>query len=300
MSSSAFHSHPAPVLDYETALARIQAIQADELATPGFNPELQTILLTHGDKARQAVLWFHGYTSAPLTLKSLAELCFQNGCNVLVPCIPHHGFEDRRSPEVSRVKAVELASFTQGMIDLTRGLGEKAIVGGLSMGGVTTCWAAQERADISTAIIIAPFLGARIIPAGLTGIVAYGVQLLPDIKQWWDPEKKEHCDGPDYGYPWHSTHSLGQILQLGFKVVASARRQPPAAARIWVVINDHDESVNKAMILRLVETWQKANATQLNVFHFPDKLGLPHDCISLEQPKGNTRLVDAELMKMLG
>jgi pimeloyl-ACP methyl ester carboxylesterase len=179
MSSSAFHSHPAPVLDYETALARIQAIQADELATPGFNPELQTILLTHGDKARQAVLWFHGYTSAPLTLKSLAELCFQNGCNVLVPCIPHHGFEDRRSPEVSRVKAVELASFTQGMIDLTRGLGEKAIVGGLSMGGVTTCWAAQERADISTAIIIAPPLGARIIPAGLTRIVAYGAQLLP-------------------------------------------------------------------------------------------------------------------------
>jgi esterase/lipase len=300
MSSSSFQSHPAPVLDYETAVARVQAIQARELATPGFNPELKTILLTHGDKARQAVLWLHGYTAASVQFKQLAELCFQNGCNVLVPCMPHHGFKDRLSPEVNKVKATELVRFTDEMIDLTHGLGESVVVGGLSMGGVMTCWAAQERADISAAIIIAPFLGARIIPADLTKFVAYGVQLLPDIKQWWDPEKKEHCDGPDYGYPWNSTHSLGQILQLGFKVIAFARRRPPAAAKIWMVINDHDESVNKEMILRLVKTWQKSNAPQLKFFHFPDEIGLPHDCISLEQPKGNTRLVYAELMRMLG
>jgi pimeloyl-ACP methyl ester carboxylesterase len=300
MSSSSFRSHPAPVLDYETAFARVQALQARELASPGFNPELQTILLTHGNKTRQAVLWLHGYTAAPLLFKQLADLCFQNGCNVIVPCIPHHGFKDRLSPEVSRIKATELACFTDEMIDLTHALGEEVIVGGLSLGAVMTCWAAQERADVSTAIIIAPFLGARIIPAGLTRILPFGLKLLPDIKQWWDPEKKEHCDGPDYGYPWYSTRSLGQILQLGFKVFALGRRRSPAAAKIWMVINDHDESVNKDMILRLVETWQRSNASQLKVFHFPDELGIPHDCISVEQPKGNTSLVYAELMRMLG
>jgi hypothetical protein len=123
--------------------------------------------------------------------------------------------------------------------------------------------------------------------------------ILPDIKQWWDPEKKENCDGPDYGYPWNSTHSLGQILQLGFKVFSLGRRNPPAAAKIRVVINDHDESVNNTMILRLVETWKKSKARDLQTFHFPDELGLPHDCIGIEQPKGNTGLVYAELMKMM-
>ena len=300
MSSSAFQSHPAPLPDYNAAVARVQSIQARELALPGFNPELKTILLTHGNKTRQAVLWLHGYTAAPLLFKPLAELCFQNGFNALVPCIPHHGFKDRLSPEVSRIIATELACFTDEMIDLTRALGEAVIVGGLSMGAVMTCWAAQERADISTAIIIAPFLGARIIPAGLTKPLAYGMQLLPDIKQWWDPEKKELCDGPDYGYPWYSTHSLGQILQLGSKAFAFGRRRPPAAAKIWVVINDHDESVNNKMIMRLGKTWQKSNTPQLKTFHFPDELGLPHDCISVEQPKGNTSLVYAELMRMLG
>jgi esterase/lipase len=300
MSSSAFHTHPAPVPDYETTVARVQAMQARELATPGFNPELQTILLTHGEKARQVILWLHGYTVAPPQFKSLAELCFQRGFNAFVPCIPQHGIKDRRCSEVSKVKAVELVRFTDKMIDLAHGLGEEIIVGGLSMGGVMTCWAAQERADVSTAIIIAPFLGARIIPTALTRIASYAVGWLPDIKQWWDAEKKDNCDGPDYGYPWYSTHSLGQIQRLGFKVIALGRRKPPAVARIFIVINDHDESVNNAMIMRLVETWEKSKARNLQTYHFPDELGLPHDCISVEQPKGNTRLVYAELMKMLG
>ena len=141
---------------------------------------------------------------------------------------------------------------------------------------------------------------ARIIPAGLTKLLAYGFQLLPDKKQWWDAEKKENCNGSHYNYPWYSTHSLGQILQLGFKVQAFGRRKPPAAAKIWVVINDHDGSVNNTLIMRLVKTWQKSNASQLQIFHFPVELGLPHDCISIEQPKANTRLVYAELMRMLG
>jgi pimeloyl-ACP methyl ester carboxylesterase len=300
MSASPFHSHPAPVLDYETAVARVQTLQAKELATPGFNPELKTILLTHGHKTKKAVLWLHGYTATPLNFKPLAEMCLQKGCNVFVPCIPHHGFKDRLTPEVSKVKETELVRFTDEMIDITRGLGEEVIVAGLSMGGVMACWAAQERADVSVAIIIAPFLGARIIPTGLTKPVAFGVQLLPDIKQWWDAEKKMNCDGPDYTYPWYSLHSLGQILQLGFRVQAFGRRNAPAAAQIWVVINDNDESVNNAMILRLVKTWQKSNATHLQTFHFPVELGIPHDCISIEQPKGNTGLVYAELMRMLG
>jgi esterase/lipase len=299
MSPSAFHSHPAPVPDYETAIGRIQAIQARELSTPGFNPQLQTILLTHGEKTRQAVLWLHGYTSATLQFKHLAELCFQRGYNVLVPCMPHHGFKNRLSPEVSRIKAREQVRFTDEMVDLTHGLGEQVILGGISMGGVITAWAAQERADVKVAIIIAPFLGARVIPTAFTRIVAYGVQLLPDIKQWWDPEKKGNTDGSDYGYPWHSTHSLGQILQLGSKVFSMGRKKPPAAGRIWMVINDHDESVNNALVLRLVDTWQRSDAHKLQTLHFPDELGLPHDCISVEQPKGNPGLVYAELMKMM-
>ena len=300
MSLSDFHSHPAPLQDYEAAVEKIKALQAKETATPGFDPDLKTILMTHGKKAGRAVLWLHGYTAASLLFKPLAELCFQKGYNVLVPCIPHHGFKDRFSAEVSQISALELVRFLDEVIDLMHGLGDEVIVGGLSMGGVMTAWAAQERPDLATAIIIAPFLGAKIIPAALTGIAAYGFQRLPDMKQWWDPVKKDKYDGPNYGYPWFSTHSLGQVLRLGSQVFDVARNKPPAATSVWVVINDHDLAVNNGLVMRLAEAWEKSSAKNVQTFHFPAELGLPHDCISLEHPRANTKVVYEALMRMVG
>jgi pimeloyl-ACP methyl ester carboxylesterase len=300
MPVSIFRSHPAPIQDYTAAVQKIASLQAAETAIPGFDPRLKTILLDHGKKTRRAVLWFHGYTSATLQFKPLAELCHRQGYNAFVPCIPHHGFKDRLSGEVSRIDARELVRFTEQMVDLVHGLGDEVVVGGLSMGGVMAAWVAQERPDVSVAITIAPFLGARIVPTALTRPFAYGAQILPDIIQWWDAEKKEHNDGPDYAYPQRSTHSLSQILQLGFQVFALAGKNPPAAGKVWAVINDHDEAVNNPLVERLAKIWERSKPEDVQTFHFPDELGIPHDCISVEQPRGNTPVVYAELMKMVG
>lgn len=270
------------------------------MATPGFNPKVKTLLLTHGARTRRAVLWFHGYTDTPLQFKKLVELCYEKGYNVLVPCVPHYGFKDRLSVEISKVKSGELVRFSDKMVDLMHGLGEEIIVGGLSMGGAMTAWVAQERPDVKLAIIIAPFFGAWMIPTGLIKIAAYGVQILPDIKQWWDPVKKEKGDGSEYSYLQNSTHSLSQIMRLGFQVFSFAGQKPPAVEAIWMIINDADKSVKYVMNERLVTLWKKSSAKNVQSFHFPASLGLPHDCITVEQPKGNTRLVYAELMKRIG
>lgn len=297
MPTSTFSS---PMQAYPAALETIQAMQAAENAQSGFDPALQTILLTHGQKTRRAVLWFHGYTAAAPQFRALAEQCFERGCNVLVPCVPHHGFMDRMSSEVSQVKAQELLDFTSEMVDVMHGLGGEIVVGGLSMGGALAAWVAQERPDVKTAVIVAPFLGPYIIATPLTRPVAYATQLLPDIRQWWDPVKKEDIAGPQYGYLQHSTRSLGQILKLGFQVADTARSRPPAVADIWLALNDNDHSVNNVLAERLAASWQKSGAKSVRIFHFPASLGLPHDLISMEQPNGNPQLVYSELMKMVG
>src|SRR5512146_2513766 len=173
-----FHAHLQPAADYAAAVARISAKQAQETAAPGFRPDLQSTLLTHGQKTRRAVLWFHGYTASPPEFGALAQLCCEKGYNAFVPCIPHHGFKDRMSPEGSRIKTEELARFADEMVDLMHGLGEEIVVGGLSMGGAMTCWVAQERADVDTAVIVAPFIGARIIPDALIRVVTLVTHLL--------------------------------------------------------------------------------------------------------------------------
>jgi esterase/lipase len=299
MLASPLQSLASPIQDYPAALDRIQAMQSVEVLQPGFDPALKTILLTHGHKTRRAVLWFHGYTAAAPQFRPLAELCFERGYNVLIPCLPHHGFRDRMSVETSQMKTQELAQVTAAMVDLMHALGDDIVVGGLSMGGALACWVAQERADVKTVVIVAPFLGARIIPTHLTRVVAHVTQFVLDIRQWWDPKLKEDLAGPDYGYVQHSTRSLGQILKLGFQVADAARRRPPAVADIWMVLNDNDKSVNNEMAERLAASWQKAGAKSVCTFRFPAALGLPHDLISIEQPHANPQLVYSELIKMV-
>ncbi len=300
MPTTDFHSHPQPVTDYATAVARINAKQAQEIATPGFRPDLKSILLTHGQKTKRAVLWFHGYSSATPEFASLAQLTFEKGYNSFVPCAPHHGFADRLSPEVSRVKAGELVRYTDEMVDLMHGLGDEIIVGGISMGGAMTAWAAQERPDVAMAILVAPFIGAKIIPDPLIRSVVFVTQYLPDILQWWDPEKKEKIEGGNYGYYQRSFHSLGQVLKIGFHVFSEANLQPPKVKQIWMVTNAHDDAVSNTMADSLAAIWRKSGSTNVRAFCFPDELELPHGCIALETPKGKPGLVYAELMRMIG
>jgi carboxylesterase len=297
MPSTPLCPNPGADQAYNDSLKRIKILQSHE--TNGFNPSLKTILLTQGKRTKKAVLWFHGYTAATLQFKPLAELCFKKGYNVLVPCIPHHGMKDRMTNEVSKIRMKELVQFTNYMVDVMHGLGDKIVVGGLSMGGVMSSWVAQYRPDVATSIIIAPFLGARIIPTKLIPLVVFATGLLPDIRQWWDPEKKMECDGPKYGYPQYSYKSLRQVLKMGMKIRADARKRKPTAKKVYMVINDHDESVNNELCQQLVDNWEGMRATNVQTHHFPDALGIPHDCISIEEPQGKTNLVYSVLMKIV-
>jgi len=201
---------------------------------------------------------------------------------------------------MSRVKAQELARFADEMVDIMHGLGDEIVVGGLSMGGAMTAWVAQERPDVAVAIIVAPFLGAKIVPDALIRVVAQATQILPDIQDWWDPQKKEKMDGPHYGYFKRSYRSLGQILKLGFQVFDSAAKQPPSARQVWMVTNEHDDSVSNPMADRLVASWRKSGAKNVQTFCFPDALEIPHGCICVDDPHANTGPVYKELMRMVG
>jgi esterase/lipase len=297
MPSSSAYPRNTQEGEYNNSLKKIKSFQTSE--TIGFDPSLKTFLLTHGKKTKKAILWLHGYTSGTLQFKPLAELCFKAGFNVLVPCLPHHGMKDRLSDELSKIKMKELILFTTTMVDLMHGLGDEIVIGGLSMGGVMTAWAAQHRADVSLAIIIAPFLGAHIIPPRLTSLVVAGLGILPDIRQWWDPEKKMNTDGPQYGYLQHSTKSLRQIIKMGMKVRVEALRNPPAAGKVFMVINDHDQAVNNEICQELADSWKRSGAKNVIDFHFPDLLKLPHNCVGVEMPGANTKIVYAVLMKMV-
>jgi alpha-beta hydrolase superfamily lysophospholipase len=288
-------SHPNPIQNYGEAIQRIETLRAARQSE--MNPDCLVQLLTHGEKVQHAIILVHGYTNCPAQFRELGQELYDRGFNVLIAPMPHHGLANRLNDEQGQLTAKELAAYADELVDLAHGLGEHVDMMGISGGGVTTAWAAQNRSDLNTAIVISPAFGYQQIPTRLTAPVMNIMLVLPDSFEWWDTDLKEKTE-PSYAYPRYSKHALAQILRFGFSVQVNAWQRPPSARRIFVVTNANDDSVNNALTAKVAQSWRKHNA-QLTMYEFPVSLKLPHDLIDANKPDGNTGFVDQKLIDLI-
>ncbi len=289
-------SHADPVASYAEAVQRVAALQAQE--RDGYNPVCQTQLLTHGAKTARAVVLVHGYGSCPQQLVPLGRQFFERGDNVLIVRLPRHGLADRLTLEHGNLLASELAGCADEAVDIAAGLGERVLMLGQSGGAMATAWAAQTRAELDQAIIIAPAFGYRQLPAPVTVLLMnLALLLLPNIALWGDPRLREPS-APPYDNPRYTTRAAMQILRLGFAIRAAARRGPPAARSIVVVTNGNDDTVDNAAARRLVADWHTVGAAKLSHYEFPAALGLEHDLLDPAQPYARTEQVYPKLMEL--
>jgi esterase/lipase len=281
-----------PADGHDEALARITAIQEAEEASGEINPVCVSTAMTHGEKTEGVIVFFHGFTSCPEQFRELGQQMFDEGYNVYIPRMPHHGKLDRSQEALLPTTAEELAIFTTDTVDIAQGLGDRIVVGGLSGGGTIAAWVAQEHEDVERVIAVAPFLGIGFIPTPLNRIVARVMDDIPNIDMWWDPTTK--ADNPstaDYAYPGYPLHALAEYLRLGFATQDNARREKPAVASIMVINNEHDDSVNNGITDQLVAAWKAHGEEFLRTYEFEDALGLPHDLITPTREDGNPAVV---------
>jgi carboxylesterase len=290
-----FASHPRPVQSYEEAVKQIKTLRAVRQAE--MNPDCLLQLLTHGEKMRQAIILVHGYTNCPAQVSELGRRFYDLRYNVLIAPLPHHGLSDPLNDEQGQLTARELAAYADDIVDLAHGLGEQVDMMGISGGGVTTAWAAQNRSDLNTAMIISPAFGYHEIPTRFTAPVMNILLALPDTYEWWDSDLRENV-GPSHAYPRYSKHALAQFLKLGFAVQVQSWRTKPAAQRVIVVTNANDTSVNNEMTFKVVQHWQKDGA-DIETYEFPLNLGLDHDLLDPEQPNQQIELVYPELIHLI-
>jgi pimeloyl-ACP methyl ester carboxylesterase len=279
VSSTALASRTNPAANYSDSVQRIADLQAGE--TNGFNPVCKAQLLTHGQKTERVVILVHGYTTCPAQYSELAPLIFGLGYNVLLIPLPHHGLVNRMNEDQSQLTASEIAAYADQVVDIAQGLGNKVIMAGVSLGGVTTAWAAQNRSDLYRAVVISPAFGFKIVPKNLTIAAMRAYMLLPNSYTWWNPEKKEDPGSRiPYAYPRYASHTLAQTLRLGFNVMACARQEPIKAGSLVVVSNLNDESVNLEMIEAVTSDWQKLAPQKVTTYQFPANLKVKHDLIN--------------------
>lgn len=287
-------SDPNPAQNYNEALRRITVLQAGEA---DLNPVCKTQFMTHGQKVPRTIIFVHGYTTCPQQFNELGQRFYALGYNVLIVPVPHHGLLDRMTDDQAKLTAEELAAYADEVMDIGDGLGDQVIMAGISLGGVTTAWAAQNRADLYLGVLISPGFGFKQIPTALTVPVANVFEIIPPIFQWWDPVLKE-AGGPSYAYPRYSTSSLGQIMRLGFAVRAAARQRSPAAHAILVVTNANDTAVNNELTAQVVQDWRGQGAN-LSTFEFGVELGLSHDIVDPNDKSGNIALVYPRLVELI-
>jgi carboxylesterase len=289
-------SHPRPVQSYAEALQRIEALKAQE--PQGMNPVCRLQLMTHGNKVDRTIILVHGYTNCPQMFHDLGQSFYEAGYNVLMAPLPHHGLADRMTEDHAQLKAEELAVYADETVDIAQGLGEQVVMMGISAGGVTTAWAAQNRSDIDLAVIISPAFGFKQIPTPLTAAVMNIYLLLPDSFVWWNPVLQDKAPPPQ-AYPRYSKHALVQILRLGFATQAKAQRLAPAAKKMVVVFNANDDKINNPLTRDFVKAWL-AHGANLTTYEFGADLKLGHDLIDPSQPDQKVDIVYPQLMALVG
>jgi carboxylesterase len=288
-------AHPHPAQNYTEALQRIDTLRSQE--TEPMNSVCQLQLLTHKQKVARAIVLVHGFTNCPHQFHALGQQFYELGYNVLIAPMPHHGLADRMTEAQSQLTGEELTAYADTMVDIAQGLGEHVTMLGISAGGATTAWAAQNRDDIDLAVIVSPAFGFKPIPTPLTVVVMNVYSILPDSYEWWDPAQQAE-GGMAHTYPRYSKHGLAQTLRLSFAVQVSAQQQAPAAHKLIVVTNANDDSVNNPLTMNVVRAWQ-AHGANLSTYEFPAELHLGHDLIDPAQRDQKIDVVYPRLIELV-
>jgi esterase/lipase len=284
-----------PAVDYAAALQRIEAMRA---AAPDLHAVCQVQLLTTGQKTARAYVLVHGYTNCPEQFMALGRQLHALGHNVLLAPLPYHGLPDRMTEAHAKLKAEEIVAYAQEVVDIAQGLGDYVGMTGLSAGGVTTAWAAQHRADLDVAVLISPAFGFKAIPGPMMGAMMNVTNMQKNSYMWWNPELRDSAGLP-HVYPRFATHTLAQLIRLGFNIQKDGQRQAPAAGRVILVTNAHDAAINNEYVKQLVHDWKKRDNQQFGAYEFPIELKLDHDMIDPLHPDANIAAVYPKLIELL-
>lgn len=263
--------HPHPARSFDAAVKRAKAIVAadDRIVAEGG----ATILRTHGKRTPRAVVLIHGFTDSPRQFAGLADSLYERGDNVIVPRLPHHAERGKDVSELARLTASELVRTADGAVDIAAGLGDSVIVVGLSVGGTLATWAAEHRAEVRRAVIIAPAFEATHIPSMLERPLVNLSEHVPNLN------RRSACDSarPDRD-PGFATHGLAQVLRLGMAVRRDAEVGRVTNAEMLFLVNAHDHTVKTAPVLDVARTWNRRGGP-VAVYELPDSLELPHNIV---------------------
>jgi len=291
VSTHRLTARPNPAHDYAAATRRFAAIEAAE--APVCNPAIRSLLLTHGRPTRRAYVFVHGTTNSPRQFEELGRLLHARGHNVYIPLMPRHGRRSMRLAELRGLRAEELRDYADAAVDLAAGLGEEIVAVGISGGAAVAGWMGQNRAEMHTALLLAPFLGVRRVSPAVGTAMMNVYSRMPSVNLE-DPLEPRR----DWVYRGQTTRALAETLRLGRALLRQAQATAPLARRLILLTTARETQVANGATYRLAALW-RARGANVIADEFAPELEIPHNAIDPAADPAKKAVVYARMLELL-
>jgi alpha-beta hydrolase superfamily lysophospholipase len=292
VSTNELSSSPDPVDSYEEALQRFETIQQEEASI--INDASESLLMAHGGTTEEVYVLIHGITNSPRQWEELGETLHNQGHNVVILRMPHHGLLSHSVSELKALKAEELRDYGDSVIDLANGLGNEITVIGISGGGTVASWIAQHRADVSRVLALSPFFGVPEIPSFLNTFLMNLASRVPNVTLE-DPTEPQR----DWVYRGEATRGVANFMRLGRNAFSAAEDEAPLVKEIYFVTTAVDDTADNDYTVDLATIWAEAGA-DVSSFEFDASYDIPHNSVDPAADLEKKALVYAQILAMLG
>lgn len=284
-----------PAGSYDEGIERIRAIQ--ERDGPRILSAARSALYGHGTRTPLAALLLHGFTNNPAQFAQFAPLLYERGINVFAPRMPEHGDRDRMTTRLERLRAEDLLETAHAAFDAVCGLGERAVVLGMSLGAVLAAHLVQHRPKVARAIGVAPSFAVLDLPFSLSAAAGIALRVLPNQFVWWDRRLKEAAPPPS-AYPRYPSRALAQTMRIAAHVYAESARAPMQGGGAVLIHNAQDPAVNGTATREVVARWNRSQNGCASYIAWND-LGRNHEIIDPQHPKARIDLVYPRLLDLV-
>lgn len=213
-----------------------------------------------GETARIGVLFVHGFTGAPPSMRPWAEFLLSKGYTVRVPLLPGHGTKPQ---DLNCVRWQEWPAKVQEELEELFKSCDQVFLAGLSMGGGTSLYvAAENNHRLSGIILVNPMIHVPFISAPVGYLLSRFQKMRTsvgnDIKR---PEISEH------GYDALPTRGIHQLLIM-LKITRKNLRKVTVPVQLFHSAEDHTLPVsNTEIVMAGLNSVDKTRIELLNSYH---------------------------------
>lgn len=126
--------------------------------------------LGKGENSKIGIIFVHGFTGSPISMRPWAEYFLARGYSVSVPLLPGHG---TTPTDLNTVKWQEWPAKVEAELDWMHSEGMTVFIFGLSMGGGTTLHVSiKHSSSIAGIVLVNPMIHVKFIPHQLAWVIS--------------------------------------------------------------------------------------------------------------------------------